>query len=691
MTSVSASDVNNLTKEDLAKNPDLIKEFQQKKSEERKKMKQKDSDGDGLTDFYEKWSALNPKSKDTDNNGIPDGQEDTDNDGLTNLEEQKLNTNPSDPDSDGDGINDKDEIEKYGTDPTKKDTDQDGLSDYFEIEVTKTDPLNKDSNNNGILDGDEEREYEIKDNEWGIKGFAIGKGHVPEKYTIRQTPILIMQEADYQLIFDINSTDPSITFDLRIPLKSANNNPILYRYQYRDKNNVGLVEVPNQKINKQEKYLEVEVQGSDTFVVVEKPIFNSSIPKTDNIRKFKHDQLNDNAKVKGLPGVKISADKVSKDGTMKITQKAKHDLPDNKTKDSTYTAEYKVVNIIDEGNEQFAELQPITNQSGLPYVILLHGYGASGISGGTSESIGFTNAWSNSALWNSDPNFAEAERDIAAYETFSGESYNEGEQLSYGQPDVHYITGVSDSENIGPFLTNVPYPDWNPSYTENVDLFIFEYDNDAQDIYLNSYHLQNYIGNMKAMGIIPGNERVKLVAHSMGGLVSRYMIENIDSAHVDELMTIGSPHFGSDLVDWLISDMNRNTSCLWNEPKDGCFPLSGNNSDTEYSLFFAGYINNNLANLSHWVTPLDNRPTGMSYGDWYRDVYFKGDVSGDIDDYIVNVDSAFGSDLEFSNPLPSLDVTQPLLIYGDSKHAGHSEMLKNEDWVQFNIYIYLLT
>ncbi|MFS0876435.1 hypothetical protein [Solibacillus isronensis] len=57
-----------------------------------------DTDGDGLTDYFEvihfKKDVLDPRIKDTDKNGINDGEEDFDNDGFTNLEEQKKRTNP---------------------------------------------------------------------------------------------------------------------------------------------------------------------------------------------------------------------------------------------------------------------------------------------------------------------------------------------------------------------------------------------------------------------------------------------------------------------------------------------------------------------------------------------------------------------------------------------------------------------
>ena len=48
--------------------------------------------------------GFNPSKLDSDDDGIPDGEEDNDNDGLSNALEIKLGTNPVLTDSDSDGI-----------------------------------------------------------------------------------------------------------------------------------------------------------------------------------------------------------------------------------------------------------------------------------------------------------------------------------------------------------------------------------------------------------------------------------------------------------------------------------------------------------------------------------------------------------------------------------------------------------
>jgi hypothetical protein len=103
-----------------------------------------DTDGDGLSDQVEPGINLNPLSKDSDNNGIEDGNEDYDGDGLTNLEEFEYGTSPIVSDSDLDDLSDGDEIKKYGTDPLNIDTDDDGLEDGEEV-LLGLDPKNKSS------------------------------------------------------------------------------------------------------------------------------------------------------------------------------------------------------------------------------------------------------------------------------------------------------------------------------------------------------------------------------------------------------------------------------------------------------------------------------------------------------------------------------------------------------------------
>ena len=84
-----------------------------------------DTDSDGLPDVWEKTHGLN----DTAN----DASADPDADGLSNAEEYAALTNPVEPDSDRDGLQDGVEINVHLTSPLDPDSDADGHSDMEEI------------------------------------------------------------------------------------------------------------------------------------------------------------------------------------------------------------------------------------------------------------------------------------------------------------------------------------------------------------------------------------------------------------------------------------------------------------------------------------------------------------------------------------------------------------------------------
>lgn len=98
-----------------------------------------DSDGDGIPDEWEVARGLNP------NNAL-DAQEDPDHDGLTSLKEYHLGTDPQKRDTDADGLSDGDEVNVYHTNPLLRDTDGDGIGDGLEVQAG-TDPLNSGSSN----------------------------------------------------------------------------------------------------------------------------------------------------------------------------------------------------------------------------------------------------------------------------------------------------------------------------------------------------------------------------------------------------------------------------------------------------------------------------------------------------------------------------------------------------------------
>lgn len=64
---------------------------------------------------------------------ISNKSKDTDGDGLLDGDEELYGTDPRKPDTDGDGINDLDELSMYFTNPVVIDTDNDGYSDGYEV------------------------------------------------------------------------------------------------------------------------------------------------------------------------------------------------------------------------------------------------------------------------------------------------------------------------------------------------------------------------------------------------------------------------------------------------------------------------------------------------------------------------------------------------------------------------------
>lgn len=74
------------------------------------------------------------------------------------------------------------------------------------------------------------------------------------------------------------------------------------------------------------------------------------------------------------------------------------------------------------------------------------------------------------------------------------------------------------------------------------DLFVFAYDWRKSNIE-NALALNDYIGCVKRF--YP-NEKIDILAHSMGGLVARrYILDNYNSHDIDKVITIGTPYLGA--------------------------------------------------------------------------------------------------------------------------------------------------
>jgi len=143
-----------------------------------------DQDQDGLMNKEEKDLGTDPKNPDTDGDMYKDGEDaennplnpcepshnsntcDQDQDGLTNQKERELGTDPEKKDTDQDGIDDGEEVEQQSSptspcDPDKNtavcDQDQDGLTNDKEMELGTNKEM-VDTDGDGIRDGAEYRE-----------------------------------------------------------------------------------------------------------------------------------------------------------------------------------------------------------------------------------------------------------------------------------------------------------------------------------------------------------------------------------------------------------------------------------------------------------------------------------------------------------------------------------------------------
>ena len=60
-----------------------------------------------------------------------------------------------------------------------------------------------------------------------------------------------------------------------------------------------------------------------------------------------------------------------------------------------------------------------------------------------------------------------------------------------------------------------------------------------------------------------GPGKVLILAHSQGGLDARYALKSLGLKNVSALITMGTPHHGTPLADWVIKHRNRGSPLYW--------------------------------------------------------------------------------------------------------------------------------
>jgi hypothetical protein len=292
--------------------------------------------------------------------------------------------------------------------------------------------------------------------------------------------------------------------------------------------------------------------------------------------------------------------------------------------------------------------------------------------------FGSTGTWGWDNYWNNgDSPYAEST--IYPDCTYTGTQYDLGEFTTYSNIDVHYLCAYSDFDELGVEL------DENYGYTPNVDLFGFEYGSDGH-VDTGAYYLGVFINNLRNKSIIGSSQDVNLMAHSKGGLVSRYSVENYNrSADVDRILTWGTPHFGSDAA--TSGDMDRDGSDLWNDTNNDSVCEKFTNSHTYTQYFTIGGFDPASSDINSTLRGF--KQVGWLSGSYDQDVRSRFSNAGitlsqseypDIEDgsLTVDIDSALGSDddPDYNGTLQKVTINDRFYLFHET-YGDHSLMRKH--------------
>ena len=231
-----------------------------------------DTDKDGIPDFMEMQLFLtDPFKKDSDENGTDDGYEDADEDGLTNLQEIAISLNPVLKDTDGDGLTDGDELNKYSTNPFDPDSDRDGATDKWELDngydpkvaETSFDIVKK------IEVDDKIKEVKIELKEVSGKtaeSLSISEGN--NGLVNEEVPGYISTSHDFEADGDIKTAKVTYTLDSKL-FENKDFKPALYYFNEKEQR---LELVKGQKL--QGNTIIANLTHFSTYILIDKTIFD---------------------------------------------------------------------------------------------------------------------------------------------------------------------------------------------------------------------------------------------------------------------------------------------------------------------------------------------------------------------------------------------------------------------------------
>ena len=207
-----------------------------------------DSDGDGLSDDYEKMIGTDPLNPDTDGDGLGDGVEVKM--GLDPLTPNVITSCNPNLDTDQDKLNDCEE-RVLGTDSCVADTDGDGLPDFIEF-MSQTNPLVpealQDDDRDGTTNADEVMRH--SDPESADQAYQANRGYQYQITSAQPT-------ADGRLCYTVRVDNVSLVRTLArpnkplTPIPAGNNEIYLYLQAGRpdDPNGVGISSILTQEVN----------------------------------------------------------------------------------------------------------------------------------------------------------------------------------------------------------------------------------------------------------------------------------------------------------------------------------------------------------------------------------------------------------------------------------------------------------